>query len=87
MKKRKVFFRIILLIFLIAAPLYLFKSVYSWSKVSISKRSERKNILTGEIRKNFLTRKEKFFEDKNYKLALEKLKKEKLEEKGVVIVE
>ncbi len=87
MKKRKVFFRVILLLFLVTAPVYLFKSVYSKCKVDIAKRSDKKERLTDEIRKNFLIRKENFFEDKNYKLALEKLKKEKLEEKGVVIVE
>ncbi|WP_319370776.1 hypothetical protein [uncultured Ilyobacter sp.] len=87
MKKRKVFFRSIMLVFLLAVPLYLFKSVYSKCKITISKRSERKTMLTDEIRKNFLIRKENFFEDKNYKLALEKLKKEKLEVEGVVIIE
>ncbi|WP_320046399.1 hypothetical protein [uncultured Ilyobacter sp.] len=87
MKKRKVFFRLMLLVFLIVAPLCIFRIVYFQCKVNISKRLGRREILISEIRKNSLTRKENFLEDKNYKIALEKLKKEKLEVEGVVIVE
>jgi hypothetical protein len=53
----------------------------------MSKRAVRREVLTNEIRKNSLIRRENFLEDKNYKIALEKLKKEKLEVEGVVIVE
>ncbi len=87
MKKRKVFVRIILLLFLIAVPIYLLKSAYFSYKINSSKKSKQKQMLTGDLRKNFITRKEKFFEDKNYKLAIKKLEKEKLEVEGVVIVE
>ena len=87
MKKRKVFFRLMLLLFLIVAPLYLFRIAYFKRKIIMSKRAVRREVLTNEIRKNSLIRRENFLEDKNYKIALEKLKKEKLEVEGVVIVE
>lgn len=87
MKKRKVLFRVILLMFLIIAPLYLFKSIYSQWNMNASKKSHDRKKLTGELKKNFLVRKGDFFKDKNYKIALEKLKKEKFETKGVVIIE
>lgn len=50
-------------------------------------RSVRKENLISKIRENSLTRKEDFLEDKNYRIALEKLEKEKLKVEGVVIVE
>jgi anionic cell wall polymer biosynthesis LytR-Cps2A-Psr (LCP) family protein len=87
LKKRKVLFRITLLMFLIIAPLYLFKSIYSQWKIIVSKKSHNREILTDKLQKNFLIRKENFFTDKNYKIALEKLKKEKFEAKGVVIID
>lgn len=76
-----------LLLFLIVAPLYLFRIAYFKCKIIMSKRAVRREVLTNEIRKNSLIRRENFLEDKNYKIALEKLKKEKLEVEGVVIVE
>ncbi|ADO82625.1 hypothetical protein [Ilyobacter polytropus] len=87
MKKRIVFFRLMLLLFLIAAPLYLFRIVYFHCKVHVLERSVRKENLISKIRENSLTRNEDFLENKNYRIALEKLEKEKLQVEGVVIVE
>lgn len=77
MKKGKILIRLIMIIFMLAFPIYQLHMLVDQYRDTRMADIERRDKLTEEFREKFLVRREDFYRDKNYQKEFKKLQEKK----------
>lgn len=77
MKKGRILIRLIMIIFMLAFPIYQLHILVNQYRDTRRADIARRDKLTEEFRENFLLRGEDFYRDKNYQREFKKLQEKK----------
>lgn len=77
MKKGRILIRLIMIVFMLAFPIYQLYILVDQYRDTRKADIERRDKLTEEFRENFLVRGEDFYRDKNYQKKFKKLQEKK----------